>query len=175
MLFITSQPSHHLLSPSPLYMHECFLVHYSLMMVAVCYRNVGKQVSQLASAYELSRCQKYLATQAFSQFSLRSVLNGIQCLQPKYWERLGSLVPACERQENFRTKKVRALWPKRRQDKPVFHTLESENPTFRMTMPVEKPALKPKYWLSVLKRLDNITFLCIEFWNTNGFCCICVH
>ena len=66
-LFITSQPSHHLLSPSPLYMHECFLVHYSLMMVAVCYRNVGKQVSQLASAYELSRCQKYLATQAFSK------------------------------------------------------------------------------------------------------------
>ena len=49
-------------------MHECFLVHYSLMMVAVCYRNVGKQVPQLASAYELSRCQKYLATQAFSRY-----------------------------------------------------------------------------------------------------------
>ena len=28
-----------------------------------------------------------------------------------------------------------------RQDKPVFHTLESENPTFLMTTPVEKPAL----------------------------------
>ena len=26
-------------------------------------------------------------------------------------------------------------------DKPAFHTLESENPTFLMTTPVEKPVL----------------------------------
>ena len=30
------------------------------------------------------------------------------------------------------------------QDKPVFHTLESENPTLLMTTPVEKPALQCK-------------------------------
>ena len=30
----------------------------------------------------------------------------------------------------FAMKKVRVLWPKCRLDKPVFHTLESENPTF---------------------------------------------
>ena len=30
-------------------------------------------------------------------------------------------------------------------DKPVFHTLESENPTFLMTTPVEKPALNINY------------------------------
>ena len=41
----------------------------SLMMVAVCYRNVGKQVSQLASVYKPSRCLKYLATLAFSRLS----------------------------------------------------------------------------------------------------------
>ena len=39
----------------------------TLIMVAVCYRNVGKQVSQLASVYKPSRCLKYLATQAFSK------------------------------------------------------------------------------------------------------------
>ena len=30
----------------------------------------------------------------------------------------------------FSLKKVRVLWPKRQQDKPVFHTLESESPIF---------------------------------------------
>ena len=32
----------------------------------------------------------------------------------------------------FALKKVRVLWPKRRQDTSVFHTLEPENPTFLM-------------------------------------------
>ena len=32
------------------------------MMVAVCYRNVRKQVSKLASAYKLSRCLNTMAS-----------------------------------------------------------------------------------------------------------------
>ena len=38
--------------------------HYSLMMVAVCYRNVGKTVSQLASVYEILR-DNYASTDLF--------------------------------------------------------------------------------------------------------------
>ena len=57
-------------------MHECFLVHYSLMMVAVCYQNVRKQVSQLASAYELSRCSRglYLVDFAFLNSLLLAIV-----------------------------------------------------------------------------------------------------
>ena len=33
-------------------MHECSTCHYSLMKVAVCYQNVGEQLSILASVYE---------------------------------------------------------------------------------------------------------------------------
>ena len=73
----------------------------------------------------------------------------IVCMHSMHWssERLGSLIPACERQVCLADVSVRVLWPKRRQDKPVFHTLESENPTFLMTTPVEKPALN---WSSVV-------------------------
>ena len=78
-----------------------------------------------------------------------------------YWERLGSLIPACERQVCLADISVkvlwpssgrRALWPKRQQDKPVFHTLDSENPTFLMTTPVEKPVLK---WCTLVAPLYN--------------------
>ena len=33
-------------------MHECSTCRYSLMKVAVCYQNVGEQLSILASVYE---------------------------------------------------------------------------------------------------------------------------
>ena len=49
--------------------------------------------------------------------------------------------PACERQICLADVSVRVLRLKRRQDKSVFHTLEPENPTFLMTVPVEKPSL----------------------------------
>ena len=38
-----------------------------------------------------------------------------------------------------------------RQDKPVFHTLESENPTFLMTTPAEKPSLKCFFYFFALR------------------------
>ena len=52
----------------------------------------------------------------------------------------------------FQRVKDRFVW----QDKPVFHTLESENPTFLMTAPVEKPALK-KELSSMVYVLPNYT------------------
>ena len=75
MLFIIQQASHSplSLSPSPITSFAVtitliyawvLLCHYSLMMVAVCYRNV----SHLASVCKPSRCLKYLATQAFSRY-----------------------------------------------------------------------------------------------------------
>ena len=57
------------------------------------------------------------------------------------WSEYETLVIIFHTSFIFALKKIRALWPKHWQDKPVFHTLESENPTFLMTMPVEKPTL----------------------------------
>ena len=46
------------------------------------------------------------------------------------------------------------------QDKPVFHTLESENPTFLMTAPVEKPSLNNIPRVDNIRRCSNITCAC---------------
>ena len=73
MLFITTLPSHHSLSPSTITSLAVTIIliyawvlpcHYSLMMVAVCYPNVGKTVFQLASVYKNLR-DNYASTDLF--------------------------------------------------------------------------------------------------------------
>ena len=51
----------------------------SLMMVAVCYRNVGKQVSPIWLVFcKPWRCLQYLATQAFSRWYYVGVVDSLE-------------------------------------------------------------------------------------------------
>ena len=101
--------------------------HAKLLFLRTCRLYYNNSV-----CYSMSSVVKYSVLQAvasFWPFDLY-ILESTWCLRGSLlhcrWERLGSLIPLCERQ-------------------PVFHTLELENPTFLMATPVEKPELNT-YW-----------------------------
>ena len=55
---------HHIIHCHHHPLHECFARHYSLMMVAVCYQNIGKTApnNYWLMCFKRLTCPRYVAT-----------------------------------------------------------------------------------------------------------------